>query len=151
MPRLKAGVQTEVITRLARFERPTEVQEAIRERFNLELSLSRIAHYDPTVVQGRQLAAKWKQLFFEERTRFKSNLDELPLSHRAYRLLRLQRLIDNPNHQRNPVFVRDTIVEVEKIVGDLYSNRRRFEVQDHRAVLAEMLGVPVDELPEPER
>lgn len=150
MARLSSAVQRFVIGQLARFHTPTEVQEQVRELFGLEVTRPQLGHYDPTTSQGQKLSKKWRTLFFEERARHKREFEEeIPGANRFYRMRRLQELIDDPKLSRNPKFVRDTIVEMEKIMGDVYTNTRKLQ-GDPINVLAYLLGIDPTEIPEPE-
>lgn len=127
MAKLAQTVQRFAVLHLARYDKPSEVQAAIKENFGVDVTLPQLGHYDPTTVQGRQLAKKWKTLFLEERERVNRELDDIPLYHRGYRLRELQRLYDNPMVARNPMFCRDTLIEAEKITGEVYTNRQKLE------------------------
>lgn len=146
MGTLNDTVKGFIVKRLAAFESPSEVAAAVKEEFDgLEVSRQRVQFYDPTV--GKPPAAKWCKLFREAREAFINDIDGIPLAHRSYRLRELQKLLKSATVQRNPVLMKELIVEAEKIQGDLYTNRRKVDL-DAKDGLAKFLGVDPAELPE---
>lgn len=125
MATLTDPIRRFIVVSIARYERPTAVAEAVKEHFGIEVDRSQVAHYDPTGVKGREVGKKWRVLFHEERERINRELDDIPIYHRGFRLRELQKLYDR--QERNPVFQRETLIEAEKITGDLYTNRQRLE------------------------
>lgn len=127
MATLTDPIRRFIVVSIARRERPTAVAEAVKEHFGVEVDRSQVAHYDPTGVKGREVAKKWRAIFDEERERFDRDIDAVALSQRAARMRELQRLFDrlaevtNPN----PKLLLELIVEAEKIMGDLYTNRHK--------------------------
>lgn len=127
MARLNSTHKRFILERLARYDRPSEIQASIKETYGVDVTLPQLGHYDPETVQGQELAKKWKKLFYELRKRFLENLDSIPANHEAYRLNELQKLYDHPHVQRNPKMRLEILVEIEKIKGQMYTNRHKME------------------------
>lgn len=128
MATLPAKVQRFAVRRLAQFDRPSEVRDAIRETYAIEVTLPQLGHYDPTTSQGGKLSEKLCELFHEEREKAKKEIDQIPLAHRPYRLRQLQKLLEDDSVARNVVFRRDTVIEAEKVMGEMYTNKQKHEL-----------------------
>lgn len=83
-----------IVTRLACFERPTDVQRELQEVRKVDATLAQILYYDPTVPSSSKLGQKWKDLFAETRERFRSAVEAVPIANQSYRLRHLQRILD---------------------------------------------------------
>jgi hypothetical protein len=124
MARLNDTERKEVVRRLACFESPTAVKEWASEELDKDLSIEQIAHYDPT--RRDTTAEKWEVLFKRTREDFLSDLDNIPLSHRAVRLRELQRLYDRLKDEDEMEAAR-LLKQAAKEVGDKFTNRQELE------------------------
>lgn len=121
MASLNQTQKTLIVTRLACFDTPTEVQAELREVQNVEASLSQIQYYDPTQPSSSKLARKWAALFAETRARFKREVEDIAIANKAYRLKRLDKLARTA---RSPKLEAELLEQAAKEVGDVYTNRR---------------------------
>lgn len=120
-----------IVTELACFATPTEIQTTLRERFKVEASLQQIQYYDPGTAQGaRELAAEWKDLFQQTRETFIQNEASIACTHRAYRLRRIQRMLDDPRHSKNAKLVMSLLELAAKETGGSLTNRRELTGKD---------------------
>lgn len=148
MAKLTVDVITFVVTRLACFERPTEVQRQVKESFRLDMSLPQIMYYDPTT-SGTGVGKRWKKLFSVTREKFIRTTSNIPIAHRSVRLQRLQRLADKAEDMKNIDMASRMLEQAAKEVGDAYTNRRVMVPGDAGALadeLSKMLGVDRDEI-----
>ena len=108
----------------ARFMRPGQVIEAIKERYGLVIDRRLIQNYDPTTAKGQQLGRKRKQLFWVTRERFLTQLEEIPIANRAMRLQQLQahyeKVIDAPSV--NVRMALEILEKAAKEAGGVHTN-----------------------------
>lgn len=116
-----------IVQRLACYERPTAVAQAVKEEFGLELSRQRVAYYDPTTVNGRALDPDLKALFVKIREEFRTNLDAIPIANLAVRLRTLQRLAELAEDRKQIPVVADLLERAAKEVGGAFTNQQRHE------------------------
>jgi hypothetical protein len=125
MASLNGAVKVFIVERLACFDRPTEVQEAVKAAFKVNVSLQQLACYDPTKVNGRGLSKTLKEVFEGTRKKFLDDTSNIPIAHKSYRLRRLQKLADD--HDRNPTMVLSVLEQAAKEQGEAYTNRQKHE------------------------
>jgi hypothetical protein len=124
MSKLDRKLKVLLIDRLARFETPTEIARSIKEELGIELSPQQVEHYDPTKLAGEDLSEDLKTLFEERRTRYLEQIGSIPISNKAYRLQRLQKIVDDPRNAKNPVLVADILEQAAKECGGHFEAKR---------------------------
>lgn len=124
MATLTDGVKRYIVQALACFDTPTQVAEAVKEEFGLQVHRSQVAQYDPTKIAGSNLATKWRVLFQDTRTRFREETAEIPIANRAYRLRTLGRMAEKAENMKNMALTAQLLEQAAKEVGDVYVNRR---------------------------
>lgn len=115
-----------VVTWLARFKTPTEVQALIKEHLDFEMSLQAIQGYDPTTMQGRSLSKELVKVFNDARAKYIAAVDEIPIAHEAYRLNELQKMLDRQKrakHQNDPLTM-SVLEQAAKERGQAFTNKR---------------------------
>lgn len=141
MARLKSKHKRFVVKRLAMFDRPSEVRDALQNRFGVEANLSQLAHYDPTTSRGQDLSADLKELFHETREEFKEEQKGIAIAQKAKRLQELQkmyyRLKDSLEElpDRNVLGkadieaeMREVLEQIAKETGGMYTRKRLVEL-----------------------
>ena len=98
---LSSTIKIFILNQLAAFRLPSEVAEAVRAEFGVEVSIARVCYYDPNSVAGSKLGAKWKEIFEAARTKFLEELERLPMAHRSVRLDRLDSLYHKSLESKN--------------------------------------------------
>lgn len=86
-----------------------------------------MASHDPTKAAGVSLAKKWVDLFHSTRARFQSDISDIPIANKAYRLRVLDRMMGNAEKMRNIALAAEIIEQAAKECGDAYSNKHKFE------------------------
>jgi hypothetical protein len=148
MARLKGEEITFIVTRLACFERPAEVQMQLRETFGIEIGLPQILYYDPKS-RGTDMAKKWRTLFARARDQFIRETSQIPIAHRSVRLRELQKLYDKDQSRGATTLAAQHLEQAAKETGDYYTNRRVMLPGDPDTLadeLARTLGVAKDDL-----
>lgn len=125
MARLTAEQKTFIVQRLACFDTPSAVAEAVKEVFGLELTRQTIQVYDPTKIAGKTLAKKWRELFDATREQFLTDTTGIAVSHKAVRLQRLERMADKAEARGNYVLAAQLLEQIAKECGDMFTNLRR--------------------------
>ncbi|WP_103019386.1 DUF2280 domain-containing protein [Salinibacter altiplanensis] len=127
MATLKSRHKRLIVKRLAVFDRPSDVQDEVRERFGLEVDSPQLAHYDPTTRKGQGLAQGLTALFHKTRERFLDEYTETAIQHKAVRLRRLERIANKFSQMRNYVAEMDALEQAAKEMGGAYTNRHTLD------------------------
>ena len=67
--KLSAGLQAEVVTRLAAYESPYAIARSLKREHGIDIRRQSVERYDPSRYAGRGLAEKWATLFRQTRER----------------------------------------------------------------------------------
>lgn len=124
MATLTEAAKRFVVQALACYDTPTQVSEAVKEEFGIEVPRQQVAQYDPTKASGASLAKKWRVMFEDTRERFRKETAEIPIANQAFRLRTLQRLLTKVESRGNVVLVAQLLEQAAKEVGEAYVNRR---------------------------
>lgn len=124
MAALNNEVKGFIVQALACFDTPSQVAEAVKNDFGVEVSRQQVESHDPTKVSGKGLAAKWVTLFHDTRKRFREDTAEIPIANRSYRLRMLGRLVEKAESSRNARLALQVLEQAAKECGDVYVNRQ---------------------------
>ncbi len=124
MAALRSEVKAFIVQALACFDTPSQVVEAVKKEFGIELSRQTCEGHDPTKYAGRGLAQKWVDLFNECRKRFREETADIPIANRAYRLRGLGRMAEKAETMRNLALTAQLYEQAAKECGDMYVNRK---------------------------
>ncbi|EMP7248486.1 TPA: DUF2280 domain-containing protein [Enterobacter cloacae] len=127
MATLKGEVKAFIVQSLACFDTPSQVVELVKKEFGLSITRQQVESHDPTKANGRGLAQKWVELFHDTRKRFQTELSDIPIANKAYRLRALDRMMNNAEKMRNIALATEIIEQAAKECGDAYTNRHKFE------------------------
>lgn len=130
MARLKAEHKQFIVTRLACFDTPSEVSQAVKDEYGLEMTRQRIQQYDPTKAAGQQLSKKLSDLFHEVRERFVEDTGSIAISHKAVRLARLDRMATRAETKGNLPLAASLLEQAAKEAGDWFTNLRKVAPTD---------------------
>jgi len=160
MARLKSKHKRFAVRRLAVFDRPSEVRDAMKERFGVEVTLDQLAHYDPTNASRQELASDLEQLFEETRRAFIEEQKGIAISYKAKRLRDLEQVkrrlmkklddLEDMDHHLGVVEVlseiRDTLEQAAKESGGKYTNEQKLEHtgEDGGALQINVVNTPTD-------
>ncbi len=124
MAALSNEVKGFIVQALACFDTPSQVAEAVKNDYGVEVSRQQVESHDPTKVSGKGLAAKWVTLFHDTRKRFREDTAEIPIANRSYRLRMLGRLVEKAENSRNARLALQVLEQAAKECGDVYVNRQ---------------------------
>lgn len=112
-------IRTEIVTRLAMFDKQHEILADLRER-GVEISQQAISSYVPG--NRRNLAKRWVELFHATREEYLREASAVPIANRVYRLRALERTLGMEMKRKNTVGIRATLEQAAKEVGGIYTN-----------------------------
>ncbi len=124
MQKLNQAQKTFIVQRVAMYDTPSQVAEAVKEEFGLTIDRQLVRTYNPEQVE---VAAKWKAIFDASRKSFLDSVAEIPVAHRSVRLRILDRLRHKAENESNYSLVCQILEQVAKEVGDVYTNRQKLE------------------------
>lgn len=127
MAALKPDVKAFIIQSLACFDTPTLVVESVQKEFGLKITRQQVESHDPTKVSGKSLAKKWVNLFYTTRERFKTEISDIPIANKAYRLRVLDRMATRTETMKNYALAAQIVEQAAKECGDAYTNRQKVE------------------------
>lgn len=127
MAALKPDVKAFIIQSLACFDTPTLVVESVQKEFGLKITRQQVESHDPTKVSGKALAKKWVDLFYTTRERFKTEISDIPIANKAYRLRVLDRMATRTETMKNYALAAQIVEQAAKECGDAYTNRQKVE------------------------
>ncbi len=127
MAALKPDVKAFIIQSLACFDTPTLVVESVQKEFGIKITRQQVESHDPTKVSGKSLAKKWVDLFNTTRERFKTEISDIPIANKAYRLRVLDRMATRTETMKNYALAAQIVEQAAKECGDAYTNRQKVE------------------------
>lgn len=125
MAKLTENVKRFIVGRLACYDRPSDIAQAVREVFGIEVTRQQVHDYNPLGYKRDQIAQKWKDLFDETRKAFLEDTSSIPSANKAVRLRRLDRMAENAEHMKNYPLAAQILEQIAKECGDHYSNTRK--------------------------
>ncbi|HAS0772641.1 TPA: DUF2280 domain-containing protein [Enterobacter hormaechei] len=127
MAALSTEVKAFIVQSLACYETPAKVIELVKENFKVTVTRQQVSAYDPANAMAKSLSQKWVDLFNATRARFQTELSDIPIANKAYRLRVLDRMMTNAEKMRNMALAASLMEQAAKEVGDAYSNKQKVE------------------------
>jgi hypothetical protein len=127
MATLKGEVKAFIVQSLACFDTPSQVVESVKKEFGLSITRQQVESHDPTKANGRGLAKKWVEMFHATRGRFQTEISDIPIANKAYRLRALDRMATRAEGMKNMALAATLMEQAAKEVGDAYTNKHKFE------------------------
>lgn len=93
MKRLPEAIKKRIVEHLACFHTPADVVVLIAEEFDVTLTPRHVRAYDPASFQFAG-SYRWLEYHAAVRKRYQDEIGEIAISHRRYRLAKLQDTID---------------------------------------------------------
>ncbi|HEI6961467.1 TPA: DUF2280 domain-containing protein [Yersinia enterocolitica] len=127
MAALKPEVKAFIVQALACYDTPSQVVAQVKQEFSLTLTLQQVSSYDPTKAIAKNLGQKWIDLFNSTRSRFQTEISDIPIANRAYRLRALDRMATKAESMKNFAMTAQLMEQAAKEVGDAYTNRQKVD------------------------
>lgn len=131
MAALTSDVKAFIVQALACFDTPTQVSQAVKQEFDIDVTRQQVEQHDPTKRAGANLAAKWRTLFEDTRKRFREETSEIPIANRSFRLRVLGRMAEKAENMKNMALTAQLLEQAAKEVGDVYVNRQTKNENPH--------------------
>lgn len=138
MKRLPECVKRRIVEHLACYLTHAEVVELICEEFEVVLTARHVRAYDPGTSQFAG-GAKWRDYHAQARQRFVTEIADIPIAHRAYRLRRLNQIHDQALECGALAIAMNALKQAAKEVGNVYTNvSRQTGRVDHAHLIVEV-------------
>jgi len=144
MPELTPEQRLFIVRRLACFASPTQVAEAVKEEFGIEVDRRHVGNYS---LRNPKLSKAYREEGEATRKEYIESAREIGISHQTYRLEQLGELYLEARKTRNRPLAVQIIETAAKETGGAYTSRRDVTLTDPDEVLARILGVSKDKLP----
>lgn len=141
MPRLKNEHKALIVQRLAMFCATSEIIAELKEQ-GVIASIQQIRHYEPG--PGSEVAPRWVELFEETRDAYIASTAHIGISHKAYRLSRLDVLYRKAEQRGNIVLALQILEHAAKECGGMFTNRREFTGKNGAPLIPD--ADPMDEM-----
>lgn len=150
MAALSSEVKAFIVQALACFDTPSQVAEAVKREFSVEVSRQQVESHDPTKRCSKTLAKRWVEMFHDARKRFREETVEIPIANRAYRLRALGRMAEKAENMKNMVLTAQLLEQAAKEVGDVYVNRQTKNENPHENLAPTRVQVDVVDARKPD-
>ena len=131
MAALSSEVKAFIVQALACFDTPSQVAEAVKREFSVEVSRQQVESHDPTKRCSKTLAKRWVEMFHDARKRFREETTEIPIANRAFRLRAMNRFVEKAETMKNIGLAMQILEQAAKEVGDVYVNRQTKNENPH--------------------
>jgi hypothetical protein len=119
--RLTDEVKTFIVKALAYYDTPSQVVEAVKVTFGLEISRQLVHTYDPACSQPP--AQRWLELHAATRQAFLADIAEIGIAHKSVRLRMLDRFARNAEARNFPFHAAEFMEQAAKECGGIYEKR----------------------------
>lgn len=150
MAALSSEVKAFIVQALACFDTPSQVAEAVKREFNVDVTRQQVETHDPTKRCSKTLAKRWVEMFHEARAKFREETMDIPIANRAYRLRALGRMAEKAESMKNMALTAQLLEQAAKEVGDVYVNRQTKNENPHDNVPPTRVQVDVVDARKPD-
>lgn len=119
-PKMTDADRTEIVTRLAMFDTPTEIQEDLAAR-GIDISRQAISKYNPDGAKYG-MSKKWYEIFHTTREAWLQDQAKEPIAHRSYRLRRLSIIHNRAMKRGDLARAQSALEQAAKETGNAFSN-----------------------------
>lgn len=133
--KLKNEHRAFIVQRVACYDSPKEVADALKEEYGIEISPQAVEVYDPTKRAGKGLAKTWRDLFELTRKAFLEDVTaHVPEANKAVRIRALANSARAMKSRGNHLGAAQLLEQISKEMGNVYTNRRELTGKDGEAV-----------------
>jgi hypothetical protein len=147
-PEVTDDIRTSIVQALACFDTPTAVAEAVKQEFGIVVTPQAVQAYDPTKYAGRNVAAKWRELFDATRKAFIEDAAQVPIAHRSTRLRALYRMAQTAEKKGNFPLAAQLHKQAAEEMGNAYTNKRELSGPNGKDLPSSAPSVAVFALPD---
>ena len=120
---LPSEVKEYIVTQLAGFSAPFEIQEQVKEIFGVDVTKQHIQYYNPHSYTGKTLISKYLELFNVRREIFLNQVQDIPIANVAVRLKRLENSWIQLIAKKNYIAANAVLEQAAKEASGFYSPR----------------------------
>jgi hypothetical protein len=147
MPTLNDEMKTFIVKRLACYETPSRVAEAVKANFDIEISRQHVYAYDPD--SSPVIGQRWKDLHSETRRVWLHEVAEIGIAQKSVRLAMLDRMARNMMANNRIDRTLACLEQAAKECGGMYENRRPVVLQLQQNSADPIIeSTPFQQLPE---
>lgn len=133
--KLKNEHRAFIVQRVACYDSPKEVAEAVKEEYGIEISPQAVESYDPNKRAGRTMAKSWRELFDTTRKAFLENVStHVPEANKAVRIRMLANSARALKARGNHLGAAEMLERIAKELGNVHTNRRELTGADGKAI-----------------
>ena len=122
---LPSEVKEYIVTQLAGYSAPFEIQEQVKEIFGVDVTKQHIQYYNPHSYTGKTLISKYLELFNVRREIFLNQVQDIPIANVAVRLKRLENSWIQLTAKKNYIAANAVIEQAAKEASGFYSPRNQ--------------------------
>ena len=122
MAALTDEVKEFIVRGLARYETPSNLADAVRETFGVEITRQQVYRYDPDCTQPP--AQRWRDLHAVARGAFLDEVAGIGIAHKAVRLQLLERMMKQALAHNYTDRAACFLEQVAKECGGVYEGRK---------------------------
>lgn len=130
MAEFSDDLKLEVVTRLARFEAPSDIMADLQSR-SIDTDATQIGRYDPTRPYYAS-GDKWREVFEAARQAYLTDVTAVPIANQGYRLNELHKLFAKAVKDNKPDLAIRIAEQCSKEVGGQFTNARELSISDSR-------------------
>jgi hypothetical protein len=138
MQTLTDEIRTFIVKGLACFDSPTQVADAVKAHFGVEISRQHVYAYDPKASQ--RMAPRWRELHAATRQAYLREVAEIGIADKTVRLAILDRMAHHTLANNHTTRTAALLEQAAKECGGIYESRRSIALQ---------LPVPQPAAPQP--
>lgn len=128
MAALKGPVKVFITERLACFEKPSDIQQAVKKLFKVDVTPQQVLAYNPTLVSGQNLGKTLREVFEASRAKFLTDTASIPIANKGYRLRLLDKMAEQMVDRGNVAMVAQLLEQAAKEQGEAYTNKHKHEL-----------------------
>lgn len=127
MATLNNKVKAYIVQGLATYMTPSEVMDAVKQEFGIEVTRQQVSSYDPGKAAAVNLSQKWKDLFKQFRDDFNNDIQAIPIANKAYRLRMLDDMARAAEQSKNRPLAASLLEQAAKEVGEVFTNKQKVD------------------------
>jgi hypothetical protein len=114
-----------VVQRIACFDSPKEVADALKAEHGVDITPQAVENYDPGKKAGQTMAKRWRELHASTRKAFLDDVSlHIPEANKSVRIRELSKAARALKARGNYIGMADMLERVAKELGDVHTNRR---------------------------
>src|SRR5690349_18679933 len=122
MPNLTDEIKEFIVKGLAYFDSPTQVAEAVKAQFDIEITRQHVYAYDPK--SSQQMSPRWSELHAVTREKFLSEIAGIGIANKAVRLRMLERYALRAEAANYTMRAAALLEQAAKECGGIYEGRK---------------------------